>query len=644
MRPSTGLNELRWCDRCNVPLIGATCGKCGDTGRGVPLSPPGDVRLALEGTKRKLRYLFLKEYGVQQIIPDVVVLNKTSGEDRADEVIVDGRRIALLRYDLAERRHEIVLRLEGARMLAALGSRKTIVLRKAGGHMKGKYIPPDSIESFDGGIRAGDEVVIQMGQFVGCGSAKVDAQSLRSSEKGVKVREFAKVGPSPPRGRKVWTKALVRANQAHLIAKRTRAEREIREVMESHPDLPLTVSFSGGKDSLVVMDIVGSLLPDPTAIFIDTGLEHPLTREYVDSFARERRLRLLKAHAGSAFDQNMPAFGPPAKDFRWCCKVCKLAPVSGLIEERFPKGTVTVEGNRRLESFSRGHTELVEHNPFVPGQITVNPIRDWTGLDVWLYIIWRGLKYNPLYDEDLERVGCWMCPSALASEAEEIERISPDLARAWQSKLREWSERTGLPEDFVRLGFWRWKELPPKMRELAQRMDVKVTPARSDRLGLRILKGVSPCTAGGYSVEGVLSCDRPSDLGRISEMLKIIGEPSLSEEFGVAMVDRGDDRLRVFAGGQISAVSTTPKGASELFSEGARAVLRASMCTGCGICEKSCPSGAIALEENPVISAERCTRCGKCVEACVVAHYFDKLAGELETHEKGTRKKRGSKR
>jgi phosphoadenosine phosphosulfate reductase len=639
MRRSTDLAKLHWCDRCNVPLIGPSCGKCGEPGREVPLSPPGDVRLALDGTKRRLRYLFLREYGVQQLIPDVVVLNKTSGEDRAEEVIVNGRRIALLRYDLARRKHEVVLRLDGARMLAALGSRKRIVLKKADGHMKGKYLPPEAIASFDDGIRAGDEVVIQMGQFVGCGSAKVDAHSLLHSDKGVKVRDFAKVGPLPPRGKKVWTKALIRANLPHLVAKKTRAEHELREVVGSHP-LPLTVSFSGGKDSLVVLDLVQSVTHDFVALFIDTGLEHPLTREYIDRLASERSVRVLKAHAGDAFDRNMPSFGPPAKDFRWCCKVCKLAPVSALIQERYPKGTVTVEGNRRLESFSRGHTELVEENPFVPGQVTVNLIRNWTGLDVWLYIIWRKLKYNPLYDEDIERVGCWMCPSALASEAEEITRISPDLARAWQAKLMEWAERNRLSKEYVTHGFWRWKELPPKMRELAQRLEMDVTPVRVDTLDLKVLKGVSPCTAGGYSVEAVLSTESPADLARVCEMLKVIGDARHSEEFGVAMADNGKDRLRVFAGGQMTATAGTPDDASRLFSDGARAVLRAALCTKCGICVKSCPKGAVRMEDRIAIQEEKCARCGTCVEACVVAHYFDKLAGQVRPDKKAARTKR----
>ena len=640
MRRYDTLAGLHWCDRCNVPLIGRSCGKCGDEGREVPLAPPGDVRLALEGTKRKLRYLFLKEFGVQQLVQDVVVLNKTSGDDRAEEVIIDGRRVALLRYNLDRREHELVLRLDGARMLAAMDSHKQIVLRKTEGHLKGKHIPPEAIESIDRGIVAGDEVVIRMGDFIGCGSAKVDASALRSSSKGVKVREFAKVQPVMPRSRKIWTRILVRANQPQLVAKKAKAEHELKGAF-SIAKTPVTVSFSGGKDSLVVLDLALSVTTDVAAIFIDTGLEHPLTREYVDRYLGQRGVRLLKAHAGNAFDDNLPSFGPPAKDFRWCCKVCKLGPVSSLIEERFPEGTMTVEGNRRLESFARGHTALIEENPFVPGQITINPIRDWTALEVWLYIAWRNLAYNPLYEEDIERVGCWMCPSALASEAEEISRISPELARGWELRLEEWAEANGLPKEYVTHGFWRWKQLPPKMKELAQRLGVMVGPVRADTLDLKVLKGVSPCTAGGYSVDGVLMTAGTPTLRSIGEMLKVVDDVDLSEEFGVARVDSDGGRLRIFAGGQISAAAETPATAKELFEKGARAVLRASLCTQCGICERTCRQGAVSLDPELTVDTDKCTRCGECVDSCVVAHYFDKLSSGLDGPRKPKKRNRG---
>lgn len=619
-----------------MPLMGNTCGRCGRRGRRVELAPPGDVRLALEGTKRRLRYLFLKQFGVQQLVPDILVLNKSSGEDRSDEIIIDGRRVALLTYDLEMQDYALTLRIDGARMLSRLHAKKLITLKKAEGHMKGKHLPPGAIESFDPGIRKGDEVILQMGKFIGCGSAKVDANELRTAEKGVKVRDFAQAGPQGP-GRRAWTRDVIKANMQYLAAKKAKAELELRETIAKY-DIPLTVSFSGGKDSLAVLDLVSSITRDFTAIFVDTGLEHPQTREHVRRLANRRGFRLLVAPAGDAFDDSFPAFGPPAKDFRWCCKVCKLAPATKVIEDKFPKGTLTVEGNRRLESFSRAYTDLVQKNPFVPGQTTVNPIRDWTALDVWLYIVWRGLEYNPLYDEDIERVGCWMCPSSLASECVEISRISPELAKAWDLKLDAWAVENELPREFVKYGFWRWKQLPPKMRDLANRLGIEVKPKRADTLTLHVIKGVSPCAAGGYSVEAVLNMPETKGLRQVSELLKTVGNVDLVEDFGVVMVETDKANAKVFAGGQISAVDSTPKDASEYFDKVSRAVLRANMCTKCGICMRTCPTGAIKVEDAISVDADLCDNCGKCAESCVVAHYFDKLAGDVSDKSFRTKK------
>ncbi|OGS44162.1 MAG: hypothetical protein A3K76_05535 [Euryarchaeota archaeon RBG_13_57_23] len=620
---------MHWCDTCNVPLTGWTCGRCGRNGRSIELSPPGDVRLALGGTKKRIRYLFLRQFGVQQVIPDIFVLNKSSGEDRAEEIIVDGRKIALLTYDLQKQDYRLTLRVDGARMLARENPKKVIRLKKAEGHLKGNYLPKDAIASVDPGIKAGDEVIVEMGKFIGCGSAKVNASELRTSDKGVRIRDFTQMGELRP-GKRAYKRDLIKANFPHLAARKAKAEHELRQVFAGSKR-PITISFSGGKDSLVILDLVSSVTKDFTVIYIDTGLEHPETRTYVRKLASDRGLRLLTASAEEAFDENFPSFGPPAKDFRWCCKVCKLAPVSDMIGDEFPDGTLTVEGNRKLESFARGRIELVDENPFVPGQTIVNPIRDWTALDVWLYIIWRDLPYNPLYDEDIERVGCWMCPSSLESEYVDVARLSPDLSKAWEQRLNSWAEKNELPKEFVKYGFWRWKELPPKMKTLAEQLNIQVKPRRADTLAIHVIKGVSPCAAGGYSVEAVLETPQAKGLGRISELLKTVGNVKLVEDFGVAMVRSDRANAKVFAGGQISSVGKTPKDATDFFDKVARAVLRADLCTRCGICARTCPSKAITLSLTDGIEVDdaKCNRCGKCAESCVVAHYFDKLAGDI---------------
>jgi 3'-phosphoadenosine 5'-phosphosulfate sulfotransferase (PAPS reductase)/FAD synthetase len=51
------------------------------------------------------------------------------------------------------------------------------------------------------------------------------------------------------------------------------------------------VSFSGGKDSTVLLDLARRIYPDIEAVFIDTGLEYPEIREFVKSIDNVTYLR-----------------------------------------------------------------------------------------------------------------------------------------------------------------------------------------------------------------------------------------------------------------------------------------------------------------------------------------------------------------
>ncbi len=48
-----------------------------------------------------------------------------------------------------------------------------------------------------------------------------------------------------------------------------------------HYDGNVYVSFSGGKDSTVLLDLVRRMFPDVEAVYCDTGLEYPEIREFV---------------------------------------------------------------------------------------------------------------------------------------------------------------------------------------------------------------------------------------------------------------------------------------------------------------------------------------------------------------------------
>lgn len=47
-----------------------------------------------------------------------------------------------------------------------------------------------------------------------------------------------------------------------------------------------------------------------------------------------------------------------------------------------------------------------------------------------------------------------------------------------------------------------------------------------------------------------------------------------------------------------------------------RAVVDSEKCVGCGLCEKTCPFGAISVEETARVDPARCIGCGRCAGEC----------------------------
>ena len=622
--PRHGKVTYRWCDHCNTLLLGQKCSICSSPGREFSVSRPGDFRPALTGSADQLRRLVEKHFRCGERLNGVAVfLNKVAGEDRVDEVIVQGRTIAVLRFDVQRQELLLDLKEDGALLLFKHAKKGIVKLKPLGGHLQGKNLAGDQVLEANGDFSAGDPLIALTGNLVCAASARVPSSQLRTAEKAVHIAGAANAEGAWEAG-KSKARAFVEANIKHLKVMESKGVSDIKSFV-SQQKLPVTLSFSGGKDSLACYGLAKKAVKDLTLVFVNTGLEFPETVRYVHEFALAHGNKLLEANAGSVFWEQVEAFGPPAKDFRWCCKVCKLAPLTDIIERTYAEGTITIEGNRALESFARSGMEFVERNPFVPNQVVLNPIRGWIAADVWAYIWWKGLEYNPLYEQDFERIGCYLCPSCLASEWRTTKDIHPDLHRQWTEHLRAWAKEGGVSDDFIRFGFWRWKVLPAKMRLLAENLKLQVPKQRADRLKLTMVKGISPCITGGYSIEGVIAVPRRRPFLRVAEVLKTVGKTRCSEEFEIALTKGNEATIKVFGGGQVVATGATPEKAANAFEAGVKAFLRAELCTMCGICVKNCKRRAITLKDGPLVDEGLCSQCGKCTEACVVAHYYDKL-------------------
>jgi len=440
---------LYWCENCNVPLIAKSCA-CGKEGKKIDLLQPYDVRPALAADSALIKTLVYERFGTVPLAK-ILLLNKTGGVDRADLVIMHGERFGWLTFDPVTRKFSFDLAPEALPYILSFVMHGIVDLdiqtdaRKVQGRMGGKKIPLKT-PAPEG------TVIVKYKNRFGTGVVK---------DGSVKVKELKAVVPRTPPN-PGWDVAIEK-NRYHLKNLERNAIRTIKQHINDRPTA--NVSFSGGKDSTAVLNIARKA-GVTKAFFIDTGIEFPETVDFVRSKGVE-----IVQKAGD-FWQAAEKAGPPGKDNRWCCKLLKLHPLKLYLAGVGP--CVTIQGNRWYESWNRADLDETSQNPANPLQLNISPIRNWRALEVFLYLWWQKAEINPLYDKGLERIGCYLCPAMLESEYEELRSIQPGYARRWDAFLEKWADKKGLPAAFSTWGLWRWRALPPKMRELCRLKDISV--------------------------------------------------------------------------------------------------------------------------------------------------------------------------
>lgn len=623
---SPGKSELFWCEKCSLPLISEKCSTCNSSGRKIELAPPGDIRLCSREAKKLLALLFTQNYGYADFLEGrIILLNKIAGLDRRDQVILEGRHIATLWFDVTAGCHKLDLETSGAALLSSRATKSLVICDSSilKGHIKGKWLREEKIISGPCVLDEGDNVILKIGKFSGVGVARKRADGSRSIRiKDVAQKDFALSEKRPS------LQDVISANAVELKSLERAAISEIKSYLSKNR-LPVNISFSGGKDSLACLCLGQKVLSRPEVLFINTDLEFPETVEYVHELCDAHKLRLQEIKAESSFFEQVKSFGPPAKDFRWCCKTNKLGPMTTFLKEHYPKGCVTIEGRRIYESFNRSAIKAVERNPYVPSQTTLAPIRSWRALEVMLYIYWNKMLPNPLYEEDFERIGCWLCPAALQSEFASLKVSHPQLYDRWTTSLQEWADENKLDKRYIDWGFWRWKRHPPKMLEIAKEHNIKLQActAKKEEITLQAAAGRSPCGLE-YSIEATLGAPQNHPFASVATALNILGEVKYSEDLGAAVIKTEKGRASVFANGHIMIIAGKSQ-AEELLADVCRTILRVQMCTRCKICEKNCNRGAITVAETITIDEKKCNHCGKCAKGCIAADQAAKIYSRL---------------
>jgi phosphoadenosine phosphosulfate reductase len=456
MRPSYfGKTVLHWCDECHTPVLSEHCA-CGARTRGVPVTPPGDARPAFPSDIALINRIYQDSYGGPLLSGrELTLLNKIPDRDRMEEVIVGGAVVGSIRFIGGEERWEPIPRPEAAGLLSP---ERGYVIVDAGAvpsiRSEGASVLAPGLVEIDLSVRKGDEVFVldEERRCIGVGRAKIDAAEAERMERGVIVRTRKNVRTVLVRGEAGWDDA-VHANTRVLEQTEAASVNFVQQVAERYR-VPPTVSYSGGKDSLATLLVVMKAIGKVPLLFADTGLEFPETYENVDLVAARYGLDVIRASGESAFWDWFSREGPPAVDARWCCRVCKLTPVQVAICQELGR-CLSFIGQRKYESFRRMQSQRVWKNPHVPNQVSAAPIQHWTALHVWLYLFREGAPYNVLYEQGLDRIGCYMCPSSDIAVLRMIQARYPALWGVWHNRLKDWSTIHHLPPEWITQEQWR---------------------------------------------------------------------------------------------------------------------------------------------------------------------------------------------
>jgi phosphoadenosine phosphosulfate reductase len=627
-----GKMHLRWCDRCNVPVLEQTrCCRCNSSTREVKLTPPGDARPAFDHDIEKARALIDRQFGHgcgKRLLPDgkLYLLNKAPDIDRMDEVIADGQVIGAIRFHLAKG-DKFLLRPYSAALLAPVATKGWVKVDPGAlvpiREKKASTLAVGVLDA-DSSITPGDDVMVldSAGAPVSVGTAKMSAEEMRKpGTRGTAVKTRWVVDPmgvAMLERHATWSEA-VEANAEVLSRRAEEAKGFILKTVRNNK-LPVAVSYSGGKDSLATLLLVLEAGLEPTLLFIDTGLEFEETRDNVEETAARYGLALVTEDAGGAFWENVHVFGPPAKDFRWCCKTCKLGPATRLIQRHFPEGVLSFIGQRAYESEQRSRKGRTWRNPWTPNQLAASPIQRWTAMHVWLYLFSKGADANPLYRVGIERIGCFMCPATDLSELRTVKDLGAQYDR-WQEFLSAYAETKGKPKEWLQYDLWRWRRLPESVLNELGGISLNEgtaiqSPEGESPLELRTTEGYSPCVEG-VSAEGVFS--RPLDMGRVGNLLHIAGPVTTSPDGGIAETTG----ITVFREGPVMIRGKDEQQVRRRTALVRDIVLRATGCVGCGICLARCDAGALSLEGRVALDPEKCTHCARCIGPCPVVAFAE---------------------
>lgn len=414
---------------------------------------------------------------------------------------------------------------------------------------------------------------------------------------------------------------FIRVNEKHMKLIEFAALEYIQQAVNEYTNNIPVISFSGGKDSTVVSDLVRRALSNPSIIhlFGDTTLEYPFTYSYVNKFRKDNpRIPFFISKSNHDFMKLCKSMGPPSRVMSWCCTVFKTGPLNNVINN-FSKGKrlLTFYGIRGSESMSRSDYQEVIFNDFdflkyskieispkIKTQRVTSPIFDWRDIEVWLYILTHKLDFNEGYRMGFSRVGCWCCPNNSDWAMFLAKIYFPKEHKEWYDFLVDFARKIGKEdaEVYVQTGKWKARQggagLDNKQIHVEAKQCIDEEFARTFSLTRPICDELYEY----FKPFGIVS----KELGR-----KLLNE--------VVILDRKTNKQIIKLQGKLNSynlkvIAVNPSN-YRLLSQRIDCQLRKyQSCIGCLGCVGKCPTGAISYVDSTYrINEKKCKGCLECI-------------------------------
>lgn len=362
------------------------------------------------------------------------------------------------------------------------------------------------------------------------------------------------------------------------------------------------VAFSGGKDSVVALDIVQRTLPHDSfvVVFGDTKMEFSDTYAAVEKVKRQceaEGIKFITASSDACPAEAWKQFGPPSTTNRWCCSVFKTAPQVIALREYLQMPDfcgMAIVGVRAEESAARSKYDYISLGEKHKGQYSCNVILDWNSAEIYLYCYAMNLVFNEAYMKGNRRAGCLICPRA----AERNDFMNHYWYQEEAEKLVEiirWSYRNSFAskerlEQFIENGGWKARK---NGRDLVVELNYYDERQKD----------------GSY----VISVQRPRADWKI--WIKTIGiiESSSNNKYIVSFRGkRHSISVRDNSIGYDVYVAAEDVKDVDFIMLLKQVFRKAACCVCCRECQADCPYGCLSFANGQVAISDECRHCSQC--------------------------------